>query len=68
MEVVGHFKEGRVILLMEIGIEAIVSFEKSLSANESDKLSSIYIDRCKTLKKTPLKIGMVSGSLIQNRR
>ncbi len=55
MEVVGHFKEGRGHFVDGNWDRAIVSFEKSLSANESDKLSSIYIDRCKTLKKNPPK-------------
>ncbi len=50
MEVVGHFKEGRKHFVDGSWDRAIQSFEKALSANENDKLSSIYIDRCQTLK------------------
>ena len=55
MEVVGHFKEGRNHFVDGSWDRAIQSFEKSLSANVKDKLSSIYIERCKTLKASPPK-------------
>jgi len=55
MEVVGHFKEGRNHFVDGSWNRAIQSFEKSLSANENDMLSSIYIDRCQMLKASPPK-------------
>ena len=55
MEVVGHFKEGRNNFVEGSWDRAIQSFKKSLSANKNDKLSSIYIDRCQTLKANPPK-------------
>ena len=50
MEVVGHFKEGRVHFVDGDWDKAINSFEKSLLANEDDLLSTIYINRCAKLK------------------
>jgi adenylate cyclase len=50
MEVVGHFKEGRLHFTTGDWDKAINSFEKSLAANENDQLSSIYINRCQKLK------------------
>ena len=50
MEVVGHFKEGRVHFVDGDWDKAINSFEKSLLANENDLLSTIYINRCAKLK------------------
>ena len=55
MEVVGHFKEGRKHFVDGSWDQAIKSFKKSLSANKNDKLSSIYVDRCRALKSNPPK-------------
>jgi adenylate cyclase len=50
METVGHFKEGRLHFVGGAWDRAIDSFKQALSANESDYLSSIYIERCTKLK------------------
>ena len=55
MEVVGHFKEGRNHFVDGSWNRAIQSFEKALSANKNDRLSSIYIERCQKLKASPPK-------------
>ncbi len=55
MEVVGHFKEGRKYFGAGDWDKAINSFNSALSANENDRLSNIYIDRCEQLKADPPK-------------
>ena len=53
MEVVGYFKEGNHFVDGNGPGNPVV--RKTLSANANDKLSSIYIERCKTLKASPPK-------------
>jgi len=53
MEVVGHFKEGRKLFAAGDWNKAIDSFKNALAANENDRLSSIYIERCELLKANP---------------
>ncbi|MEC9248869.1 MAG: GAF domain-containing protein [Pseudomonadota bacterium] len=49
MEVIGYFKEGRESYKYGDFEKSIRSFEKCLRANEMDRLSQIYIERCKKL-------------------
>jgi len=55
MEVVNHFKEGRKHYKAGDWDKAIASFGESLALHPEDKLSDIYIDRCKMMKKNPPK-------------
>jgi adenylate cyclase len=53
MEVVNHFKEGRKHYRAGNWDKAIRSFQECLKANDHDKLSKVYIERCETLKAQP---------------
>jgi adenylate cyclase len=55
MDVVNYFKEGRKHYIAGDWDKAVKSFEECLKGNEKDKLSNVYIDRCKTLKAKPPK-------------
>ena len=49
MDVIGHFKEGRESYKCGNFEKSIRSFEECLKANEMDRLSQMYIGRCKKL-------------------
>jgi adenylate cyclase len=53
MDVVNHFREGRKHYRAANWDGAIRAFEECLKANEQDKLSRIYIERCELLKAAP---------------
>lgn len=53
MEVVNQFKEGRTHYKAGNWDKAIAAFNEALSANSTDKLSQIYIERCELLKANP---------------
>jgi adenylate cyclase len=53
MEVVNHFKSGLTIYREGKWDKAIRAFEEALRLNQKDKLSQIYIDRCKYLQENP---------------
>ncbi|MBL6945442.1 MAG: GAF domain-containing protein [Rhodospirillales bacterium] len=55
MEVVNHFREGRKHYRAGNWEKSIGSFNDALAANDSDKLSQIYIERCEHLKANPPK-------------
>ena len=55
MEVVNQFKEGRKQYRAGNWDKAIGAFNDALAANETDKLSQIYIERCEYLKANPPK-------------
>lgn len=57
MEVVGHFKEGRDKYAGGTFDAAIKSFKRALKINPNDKLSTLYIERCRHLKKNPPEDG-----------
>lgn len=50
MEVVNHFKSGLTTYREGKWDKAIRAFEEALRLNQNDKLSQIYIDRCKYLQ------------------
>jgi adenylate cyclase len=53
MDVVNHFREGRKHYRAGDWDRAIRAFNECLKANEHDKLSGIYVERCETLKAAP---------------
>jgi adenylate cyclase len=53
MEAVSHFKEGRNHYSNGNWEKAIKSFERALGLHPADKLSNIYIERCRCLQETP---------------
>jgi len=53
MEAVNYFKEGLSNYRTQAWEKAIKSFTESLNANEHDKLSRIYIQRCELMKSNP---------------
>ena len=53
MDVVNHFREGRKHYRAGHWDKATRAFEECLKANENDKLSKVYIERCATLKAEP---------------
>ncbi len=53
MDVVNHFREGRKHYRAGSWDRAIRSFNECLAANDGDKLSKVYIDRCELLKANP---------------
>jgi len=53
MESVSHFKGGREYYRAGNWDKAISAFSEVLNLNPGDKLSQIYIDRCKQLKESP---------------
>jgi adenylate cyclase len=53
MDVVNHFREGRKHYRAGHWDKATRAFEECLKANENDKLSKVYIERCVTLKAEP---------------
>ena len=53
MEVVNHFREGRKSYKAGNWDKAIHSFEECLKANDHDKLSKVYIERCELMKSDP---------------
>ena len=53
MEVVSRFKDGRENYCAGKWDNAVHSFSAALKLNPGDKLSQIYIDRCKQLKEKP---------------
>ena len=53
MEAVNYFKEGLANFRNQQWGKAIKSFNESLNANENDKLSRIYIQRCEQMKTHP---------------
>jgi len=53
MEAVNYFKEGLSNYRAQAWEKAIKSFTESLNANEHDKLSRIYIQRCEQMKSNP---------------
>jgi len=53
MEVVSHFKNGREKYRAGNWDKAISAFNEALALNPNDKLSQIYIDRCRHLKENP---------------
>jgi adenylate cyclase len=50
MDVVNHFREGRKHYRAGNWEKAIRSFTECLKANENDKLSKLYVERCERLK------------------
>jgi ribonuclease BN (tRNA processing enzyme) len=50
MEVVNHFKEGRKHYRSGSWDSATRSFKECLKANEHDKLSQVYVERCELLR------------------
>ena len=54
MEVVNHFKEGRVHYGKGNWEKAIKSFQRALKLHPADTLSNIYIERCQHLQESPL--------------
>ena len=50
MDTVNHFNEGRISFKAGDWEKGIGSFKECLKANPKDKLSQIYIDRCRTMK------------------
>ena len=50
MDVVNHFREGRKHYKVAHWDQAIRSFQECLKANDKDKLSKTYIERCEMLK------------------
>lgn len=55
MDVAGHFREGRKHYAGGDWDKAMSSFNDALAANENDRLSNIYIERCEHLKADPPK-------------
>ncbi len=53
METLNHFKSGRELYRTRKWDKAINAFGEALSLNPSDKLSGMYIDRCKHLQANP---------------
>jgi adenylate cyclase len=53
MDVVNHFKEGRKHYRAANWDGAIRAFQECLKANDQDKLSKVYIQRCELLKAEP---------------
>jgi len=53
MEAVNYFKEGLANYRVQDWEKAIKSFNESLNANDNDKLSRIYIQRCEQMKTHP---------------
>ncbi len=53
MDVVNHFREGRKHYRAADWDKAVRSFEECLKANDKDKLSKVYIERCAMLKAEP---------------
>jgi len=53
MDVVGYFQEGRQYYRDGDWDRAIKQFTDALAANPKDRLSEIYINRCKQLKENP---------------
>ena len=53
MEVVSHFKEGRHHYGKGNWEKAVKSFQRALELHPADKLSNIYIERCRHLQETP---------------
>lgn len=53
MDVLGSFNEGVKVYRNQEWDRAIGYFKDALKANENDKLSNTYIDRCKLMKKKP---------------
>ncbi|MEE9543881.1 MAG: adenylate/guanylate cyclase domain-containing protein, partial [Thermodesulfobacteriota bacterium] len=55
MEVMGHFEEGRDKYSAGTFDAAAKSFKRALKLNPGDKISKLYIERCKLLKEDPPK-------------
>ena len=55
MEVVNHFRDGLAQYRKANWDKGVAAFKEALAANAEDKLSSIYIERCRLLKKHPPK-------------
>jgi adenylate cyclase len=55
MEVAGHFEEGRDKYKAGTFDAAIKSFKSALKLNPDDKLSKLYIERCRHMKENPPK-------------
>jgi len=53
MDVLGSFNEGVKVYRKQEWDRAIGYFKDALKANETDKLSNTYIERCKLMKKKP---------------
>ena len=53
MSVVDHFKEGLKLYREADFVRASHEFEHALAANDKDKPSSLYIERCHTFMETP---------------
>ena len=53
MEVVSYFKDGREQYKNGRWEKAIRSFQEALALNSGDKLSMMYVDRCRQLKSNP---------------
>jgi adenylate cyclase len=53
MEVVSYFKEGRNHYSKGNWGKAVKSFQRALELHPADKLSNIYIERCRCLQETP---------------
>ncbi len=53
MEVVNHFKDGRKHYRAGNWDKAVLSFQECLKANDHDKLSKVYIERCELMKAEP---------------
>jgi adenylate cyclase len=51
--VVNHFREGRKHYRAGNWHRAIGSFEECLKANDHDKLSKVYIERCQSMLAAP---------------
>ena len=50
MDVVNHFKDGRKHYRAGNWDRAVLSFKECLKANDHDKLSKVYIERCELMK------------------
>jgi adenylate cyclase len=53
MEALNHFKSGRELYRARKWDKGINAFSETLSLNPEDKLSGMYIDRCKHLQANP---------------
>jgi adenylate cyclase len=53
MDTINQFRDGIDKYRHARWPEAIVAFENTLKLNPSDRLSEIYIERCKHLKENP---------------
>ncbi|NUQ35783.1 MAG: PAS domain-containing protein, partial [Planctomycetaceae bacterium] len=57
MDVVNYFNEGIKLYRQQRWDDAVTRFRRALEANPSDRLSSIYIERCGIMKENPPEDG-----------